>query len=153
MSQPIRARSQKTLNLKALFSQRTDDEELNLFRKMFERDLTTVNQLSTTQSEKLSDFGDIVSKTNPETVSQLEKWMTTMSPEYFENQVAARNNSFPKKLLTDMYNEIVDVTEIESDQMLSLVQALKIPLDKKPSDALITEISNSFVDFILRPVS
>ena len=76
-----------------------------------------------------------------------------MSPEYFENQVAARNNSFPKKLLTDMYNEIVDVSEIESDQMLSLVQALKIPLDKKPSDALITEISNSFVDFILRPVS
>jgi len=129
-------------------SQRTNDEELNLFRKMFEEDLTTLNKLSSNQSEN-SKFGEMVATMNPETVSQLDKWMTTMSPEYFEKEVTNRNASFPKKLVGDMYNEIVNETEIESEKILSLVEALKMPLQEKPSDALITEISNSFVNFIL----
>ena len=119
---------------------------------MFEEDLTTLNKLSSSQS-KNTNFGDIATKINPETVSQLDKWMTTMSPEYFEKEVANRKASFPKKLVTDMYNEIVNESEIESEQLLSLVEALKMPLQEKPSDALITEISNSFVNFILRMVS
>ena len=122
---------------------------MNLFRRMFEEDLTTLNKLSSSQS-KNTNFGDMAAKINPETVSQLDKWMTTMSPEYFEKEVANRKASFPKKLVTDMYNEIVNESEIESEQLLSLVEALKMPLQEKPSDALITEISNSFVNFILR---
>ena len=118
---------------------------------MFEEDLTTLNKLSSSQS-KNTNFGDMAAKINPETVSQLDKWMTTMSPEYFEKEVANRKASFPKKLVTDMYNEIVNESEIESEQLLSLVEALKMPLQEKPSDALITEISNSFVNFILRVV-
>ena len=98
------------------------------------------------------NFGEIVTNMNPEVISHLEKWLTTMSPEYFQKAVADQNKSFPKKLLTEMYNEIVNELDIESEQVLSLVQALKFDLEKKPSDALITEISNSFVDFILRSV-
>ena len=119
---------------------------------MFEDDLTTLNKLSSDHSEN-TNFGDIAAKINPETVSQLDKWMTTMSPEYFEREVTKRNASFPKKLVTDMYNEIVNESEIESEQLLQLVEALKMPLQDKLSDALITEISNSFVNFILRSVS
>ena len=116
---------------------------------MFEDDLTTLNKLSSDHSKNM-DFGDIAAKINPETVSQLDKWMTTMPPEYFEREVTNRNASFPKKLVTDMYNEIVNESEIESEQLLQLVEALKMPLQDKPSDALITEISNSFVKHALR---
>ena len=98
------------------------------------------------------NFGEIVTNMNPEVISHLEKWLTTMSPEYFQKAVADQNKSFPKKLLTEMYNEIVNELDIESEQVLSLVQALKLNLENKPSDALITEVSNSFVDFILRSV-
>ena len=52
---------------------------------MFEEDLTTLNKLSSSQS-KNTNFGDMAAKINPETASQLDKWMTTIVGDVIGNE-------------------------------------------------------------------